>query len=273
VLHPAFIDSAGGRILCTAFLPERNAPDYPTLLFLPPFAEELNKSRRMLARLGHALSRHGIAMVLPDLHGTGDSAGDFSGADWSVWRDNVVDAANWVRSFSDGPLMLGGLRTGALLARDVAGDLSTAPPRLLFWSPVLHGQPFLTQFLRLRVAAGLSGGERESTSDLRARLAGGETLRVAGYELPGRLAATIDSLDGREQPPGPETSVTWLELSRADPPRCPPAAVRTVESWRGRGCEVELDAVAGDSFWATQELVDVPDLVRRSVESLAGPAG
>lgn len=270
MLDPEFLDRLRGRIHCTLFDPGPGSRSGDGLLLLPPFAEEMNKSRRMMALLGHALAEHGFVTALPDPFGTGDSEGDFGEAEWSVWRDDAVAAARALRERGTERLTLGGLRTGALLGLDALDHLPFAPERLLLWQPVTNGRQFLTRFLRLRLAASLRGGGRESTGDLRSRLEAGEPLEIAGYELSPGLAAALDGLDAHRMMPPAGIPVHWLEVSSATPPKISTAAERVITEWRSAGCEVAAEAVAGDTFWATQEIVDVPGLIERSVERVTG---
>jgi alpha/beta superfamily hydrolase len=69
--------------------------DKGTTLIIPPFAEELNKSRWILAEVGRELARRGVASILPDLYGTGDSDGEFREACWTRWRKDIAQAAAW----------------------------------------------------------------------------------------------------------------------------------------------------------------------------------
>lgn len=270
MLDPVFLDGTRGRILCTFFDPGEGSRSGDGLLLLPPFAEEMNKARRMLARLGYALAERGFVTALPDPFGTGDSEGDFAEADWAVWRQDVVTAANALLDRGVERLVVAGLRTGALLALATLDELPRPPGRLLFWQPVTNGRQFLTRFLRLRLAASMMGGERESTSDLRARLEAGESLEIAGYELSPGLAAALDALDANEMAPPPGVPVHWLEVSSSEPPKMSAGGVRVVEAWRSSGREIREEAVAGDAFWATQEIVEVPELIERSVERVMG---
>ena len=48
----------------------------------PAFAEEMNKSRRMVALQARALAEDGLAVLLVDPLGCGDSPGDFGDATW-----------------------------------------------------------------------------------------------------------------------------------------------------------------------------------------------
>ena len=53
---------------------------------VPPFAEEMNKCRPMVTEVALGLAESGIASIVPDLYGTGDSGGDFSEGDWETWQ-------------------------------------------------------------------------------------------------------------------------------------------------------------------------------------------
>ena len=67
------------------------------VLYIHPFAEEMNKSRRMAALQARAFAQAGYAVLQIDLHGCGDSAGDFGDATWEHWIDDVVQGCHWLR--------------------------------------------------------------------------------------------------------------------------------------------------------------------------------
>ena len=50
------------------------------VLYLHPFAEEMNKCRPMLALTARQLAARGVQVLAVDLHGTGDSSGEFRDA-------------------------------------------------------------------------------------------------------------------------------------------------------------------------------------------------
>ncbi len=56
---------------------------------LPPFAEEMNKCRRMMALTAYALQAAGLDVLFVDLFGTGDSGGDFADGSLEVWRSDL----------------------------------------------------------------------------------------------------------------------------------------------------------------------------------------
>jgi exosortase A-associated hydrolase 2 len=271
VLEPFFLDSAGGRIFCSLFRPRRQRANSPVLLFLPPWAEEANKSRRMMARLGHNLADEaGMAMLIPDFFGTGDSTGEFGEADWATWLANVADAAHCLRSLSGGPLYVGGLRAGALVALAARDHLQEAPEAWLFWQPVVNGRQMVQQFLRLRVAGAMgSGEEKETTKGLRARIERGEVVEVAGYELPPGLIGELENQDLAASAP-PAGPGLWLNVASNPEQGPPPAVGKVLDVWDQKDAAMEYASVVGDAFWATQELADVPALVTESVAWLRG---
>ncbi len=232
------------------------------------FAEEMNKSRRMCARQARALAAQGFAVLQLDLHGCGDSAGEFGQTSWMGWLDDVLWAAKQLRARADPqgsgvPMWLWGHRVGALLASAAAARLAEMgqPCHLLLWQPVTQGALALKQFLRLRAAAGLldSTEPREGPDALLKRLRAGETLDVAGYALAPALAL---GLEGARLEPGPMPGrVVWLELSHAEPPTPSPAAVQAAARWQAAGWSVEQDTVRGPAFWQTTEIEDAPALL------------
>jgi exosortase A-associated hydrolase 2 len=240
------------------------APLRGALLYLHPWAEEMNKARRMAALQARALAADGWAVLQLDLHGCGDSAGDFGDASWESWREDVARGLEWLHATVGGQAPqapgLWGLRLGALLALDYAAQpAGRAPSQLLLWQPVLQGASHLTQFLRLRVAAQMlgDGGAETGTGALRAALAAGEALEIAGYTLSPVLARAIDQLDAlRLAPPCP---VHWLEVVAAEGRPLPPAAQRVLQAWQSAAGRAQT--VAGPQFWASQEIAEAPALL------------
>jgi exosortase A-associated hydrolase 2 len=227
----------------------------------------MNKSRHLLAALGRAAAASGACAVLPDLYGTGDSEGDFGEATLAIWRADV-DAC--IRHLAEErPVHLVGVRFGALLAADAAQRHRVASLNLV--QPLADGRAQLNQMLRLRLAAAMAaGGERQRSSDLRARLAAGESLEFAGYRLNGTLAEDLEGLTLDALVPPAGTPVRWIDVV-PDAAREPtPAAERVVDRWRSAGNDVVQERVVCDAFWAAQELVPCPGIAEPIARALAG---
>lgn len=266
-----FLPTADGQRYCL-FHPASGACR-GALLYLHPFAEEMHKSRRMAAVTARALAAGGIAVLQLDLHGCGDSSGDFADARWSVWKDDAAAACAWLREHTGVNPGLWGLRLGALLALDIARGAAPAPAHLLLWQPVTNGAQFLTQFLRLRTAAAMLDGGADgasTTAAARAALAAGETLEVAGYLLAPALAAALEGLDGTPPPPA-GIRVHWFEMVADAQRPLSPAAAALGGAWRGQGVDLTQKAVPGPAFWHTQEIHESAALVAATVAACGEP--
>lgn len=237
------------------------------VLYVHPFGEEMNKSRRMVSLQARQLAQQGLGTMLLDLHGCGDSAGDLAEASWSGWVDDVVAAAHWLQARQPGcELWLWGLRTGALLASAALQRLQR-PAHLLLWQPALAGKAVLQQFLRLRMAAGMAdGGTKGVTEALRAELAAGRCVTVAGYVLPPAVAQGLEQ--AQLHPPAPEQQMLWLEVSPRVPAELSPASVQRLQAWSATG-HVRSMAVIGPAFWQTTEIEDAPHLLAVTTSMMA----
>lgn len=242
------------------------------MLLVPPFAEELNKSRRMLTEVALSLADRGVATVMPDLYGTGDSEGEFRDADWDVWTRDLLVAASWASSRGWGVRSMLAVRLGCPLAADAAALLPEPLERTVYWQPVVDGQRFTTQFLRLRVAASMMADQKETVGELRERLDAGDCIEIAGYECPPRLLAAIDRLTPDRVAHERLGVLHWLELVRDAASSPSPATQRTVEASRTHVAALHFETKVGEPFWAATEIVVVPGLVARTTELLAAAA-
>lgn len=267
-LESCFLESEQGELLLTTWLPAQRPPDR-WLLLVPPFAEEMNKSRRMYAMLGRRAAAAGRGVLLVDLAGTGDSWGDFREARYAGWLSDLARAVDWAGQHGGPVTAVAGLRFGALLAMELAGMVPDVA-QLLLWQPALAGADVLTQFLRLKTAAGLtgSGDPADTQENIRARLAGGESVEIAGYELTPELYAAIGSRQLIDLVPGRPLRVDWFHLTRQPAEQVPDAIAAAAARLAARGPTVQTHAVQGDAFWATVEIAVCDDLVARTVACL-----
>jgi exosortase A-associated hydrolase 2 len=253
-----FLPAGAGARFCV-FYPPAGVP-LGSIVYLHPFAEEMNKSRRMAALQARSFAARGYAVLQIDLLGCGDSSGDFGEARWSLWKDDVRVAQRWLRENAEGPVHLWGLRLGALLAADCARERDMSPASLLMWQPVINGAQFLAQFLRLRLGSEMLSGvaPRGGTGELRAQLAAGSALEIAGYELAPELAFAIERLELGALAPE-NVPARWFEVNAEG--KSSPALERAARAWGAAGAEVDLNAVRGAPFWSSIEIAECPDLI------------
>jgi exosortase A-associated hydrolase 2 len=268
-LHAFHRGTDGGRRFCILHEP---APQHlaGAMVYVHPFAEEMNKSRRAVAVQSRALAAAGWWVLQVDLQGCGDSDGELADVRWNHWIDDVLDAARWLQQRCGQPAALWGLRLGALLAAHAAAAFEERAD-LLLWQPVQQGRQAIQQFLRQATARSLVGrapGDSPRAPAPREQLAQHGALEVGGYLLSDALATAVEAAELR--PPAHAARVAWLEVATLDGAALSPASVARVEAWRAAGCTVTAHAVPGLPFWQTQEIAEAPALVAATLAAVAG---
>jgi exosortase A-associated hydrolase 2 len=256
-LLPFFLPASGGQRYCLLHLPPPGRSARGGIVYVHPFAEELNKSRHVAAAQARAFAAAGYSVLQIDLFGCGDSSGDFGEARWDIWHNDLHLACAWLAQRVDGPLSVWGLRLGALLALDFAGRAPLPLARLLLWQPELDGRRVIDRFLRLRLATGmLAGGTREAPGHARAALAEGEPVEVAGYLLAPELAHAIDGVSASALLPS--VPVYWLDYQAPEHSAPLPPLAR---EWREHGGAVHVASFGDGPFWHSGELLACPQLL------------
>ena len=142
---------------------------------------------------------------------------------------------------------------------------------LLLWQPAGAGKALLQQFLRLKAAADIQHGDAKSTMDaLRAALAAGHAVDIAGYSLQPALTSELEQAVLDIAPPSRQ--VVWLEVAAREAPALLPASSARIEAWRAAGHSVAAAAVPGPAFWQTQEIEDAPALIDATLAALTASA-
>jgi len=241
------------------------------VVYVHPFAEELNKTRRMAALQARAMARAGYCVLQIDLLGCGDSSGDFSDASWQSWVDDVVGACQWLQQQAKAPLWLWGTRAGCLIAAQASRQLAQRC-NFLFWQPAMNGKLLLQQFLRLKAAAGmLDGGSKGVIEAMHTDLAAGRPVEVAGYLLAPALALGMQQAQLLPSllPSPLAGKLVWLELSSREDPQLTPASVKVLEQWQQAGFVTHSEVVNGPGFWQSVEIEEAPRLLEASLVAMA----
>lgn len=236
------------------------------MLYIHPFAEEMNKARRMAALQARALAAAGYDVLQIDLLGCGDSSGDFADACWQAWQDDISEAVCVLRQRSAAPLILWGLRAGCLLAAEAAAAL-TEPADFILWQPVISGKQHWQQFMRLKMAGEMASGQAKAVGEqLRQRLAAGQPVEIAGYSVATALAAGLEQAELK--PPAGNGRVIWLETSLRDEATLAPVSQKRIEQWQAAGWHVDARIARGPAFWQTTEIEDAPELIAATLAGL-----
>lgn len=261
-----FLSGKRGQRFCLYYAARLEKP-LGAVIYLHPFAEEMNKSRRMAALQARAMAEAGFDVLQIDLLGCGDSAGDFGAATWQDWLNDLQDAYRWLRAKNQAPLTLWGLRAGCLLAASAASNL---PERtnLLFWQPVASGKQHWQQFMRLKLAGELVSGQAKGiTEKIRQQLHSGHAVEIAGYQVSPLLASGMEASE-LKLPTNFDGRISWFELAVRDDATLSPVSQRRIEQWQAAGFNVEAKLVHGPSFWQNTELEDAPELIAATLAAL-----
>lgn len=267
---PCFIPGKRGRLFALQLEPKARPEGCRGVLFIPAFAEEMNKSRHMFFQSARELAQQGCVALLFDLYGTGDSEGDFADATWDGWVADIATAYAYLREAGVDEVNVVAERAGALLAADAICRHAIEVKRLILWQPVAAGDLFVNQFYRLRLAAELASDNKGASQRIKQELQELGVSEIAGYTVARdlmeplaerRLIALSECFKGE---------LHWCEVA-ADPERQPlPVTQRVVEQFKAAGCDVILHKAVGAPFWTTVEIEDVPDLWRITREVVCG---
>lgn len=254
-----FIDSARGRILVVCHQPV--TPNGQTVIVFPALAEEMNKSRRLLWDLGQRLADVGIATIIPDLYGTGDSEGDFAQARWEDWRADIAATVAWActQGFSTHHALL--VRLGACLFSECREIFEQSDLRVAAWQPEHDGNKALRQLLRLKVMSDrITWGGKTKLADLEQRLQT-DALEVGGYLYAPEMAQALRKakFDWSDLPTGAKGC--FLDWTRAG------ASDDESDSLVSTVTRVPID---GQRFWTAVEPDANAGLITATADFFAG---
>lgn len=252
-MRPIVLQGVSGDLIGYYHPPNEQVSPIGDILLAPAFAEEMNRCRSMVTKQAEALASAGMGTLVLDMHGTGDSPGEFHEGDWENWLGDLRCGIDWLRMHGNGCQAIWGVRLGALMAAHLAAQ-DRGIHQLLLWMPVINGKSYWTQFLRIRIASEMALPDGvKSTQALRQQSADGLVVETSGYKVGSRLAIQLDSL---EMPPPEQLinkTISWLEVGASAESTVPRANALLAESWRSKGVPVSISQVVGPQFWVVHE--------------------
>ena len=261
-----FLTAAQGKRFCIYHAPPTDRACRGAFIYVHPFAEEMNRSRRVVALQARQFAEKGYGVLIIDLFGCGDSTGEFAEATWEIWNADLAIAEKWLHQRLQTRISLWGLRLGALLAMDFARCAQNQITSIILWQPVISGKSFMTQFLRLRAARDMLSDEQKSgristtTNAMRSAMLAGETLEIAGYDISPALGSAIDALDANTLWVN-TAPIHWFDITGSSLNTMPPSTLAVVNEWRRQNADLRLHTVSDQPFWATQDISEAPTLL------------
>jgi len=220
ITSSGWVPGATGRRWCTTWQPAGLPPASGlheqllaaargTVLFLPPFGDELNHTRPLMAAAARSLAATGWNVQCTDPYGMGDSEGDFADASLTQWAEDFADDA--AAAAAQGTWVLWVARQGALLLPALWQALQRRgvplPLALASWSPVVQGSAVVTQWLRLAALGNTGSAVGQSVDWLRRQLAAGVAVECGGYLLSAALANELEAVPA--EVPVPVVAREW----------------------------------------------------------------
>lgn len=259
-VNPRFMGEEGGRHFTVQFSPGYKPKAH--IVFIPPFGEEMNRCRSLVATQARSFAAAGYSCTLVDFYGTGDSQGQLCDASLSLWKANIRLTIETLQQEVEAPLILWGLRLGGLLALDYAAGSALTPKEIILWQPVNSASVYITQVLRQRVASLMVRDlPPETTTDIRQRLSDGENVEIAGYTLGGKLVKDLEEINVsgmRNLCTGP---VFWLEHVMEAGKEIGVASRRVVDHLIQNGNNIEVRTFCDPPIWQIHERDFAPQLL------------
>jgi len=195
IMHSEFIVFGQRRL----FLLSNEPPSHHQIatVFLPAFAEEMNKTRHLVSQCRQQLHKAGLSLFQLDAFGTGDSEGDLDQTGVLQWRDDLIGLLQLLQQRGYQAVNFIAMRFGALQLFDLLAQPQTLPLQLhkvVLWQPFMQSSQFLQQLFRLKVAEQMAVGEKTSQKIMEQQLADGELLEIAGYPLTANFVDSVRQL-------------------------------------------------------------------------------
>lgn len=266
-LYPFFMRDSFSDIFAICRSPQKDSHNQRSVLIIQPFAEEQNKSRRMLSLLQQSLAEQGNSSLIIDLYGTGDSSGELRDADLTIWKENLIAAYKWLqKEYSHTKTTIIGLRTGALLGAGILNQCQNID-QIIAWQPVSDFRKYLLQFLRTKIMAEmLSGNRSKSAGELLQNILDGSKEKneeeVAGYILSARLIKTLINLNIEEElkQAGRKISFDLFEICAKEGGLSMQNS-KLLEQISSTFIKTTSAKIIGSQFWQTQEITELPQLI------------
>jgi len=213
-----------------------------------PFNAERERAYPLVVSWARALAGRGFDVVRFDYRGIGESTGRFETMTFTAWRDDLDACIAGARTrHPDRPVILHGLRVGALLASECfAGGHADG---LLMWSPPENCHEHLRDILRRTIMTDLvvdPEAPRRSRDDYIAQLEAGESMNIDGYVWTRSL--WLDAAEHRLHIPAASDPRPWRALHVHAGPASTPAAMPAPNQFK----------VSGERFWDSTGRI-VPD--------------
>jgi exosortase A-associated hydrolase 2 len=239
------------------------------ILILPPFAEEMNKTRHLISTAMHTLTAAGCHSFLLDNLGTGDSEGDLDQASVDIWRNDIQQFIHLLQQHGYQSLSVIAIRFGSLQLFDLLNNDDSLLPlkQIVLWQPMFDTAKFWQQFARIKVAEAMASGNKVSQKDLEQQLLQGETIEIAGYPISPQFYQSLLSMQTAIPAALQHCQLSWFETSQLENIALP---VQKMLQQLQQHTEVNFVQLKAEPYWQTTELASADKLIALTVKQFAG---
>ena len=233
------------------------------VVILPPFADEMNKSRHLLANLMRQLAANGYDSFLLDNYGTGDSEGDLDLTTADIWRTDLQQLLQRIAQCGYQQLSFVAVRFGSLQLFDLLNHypLPLRLQQLVLWQPWFDTAKFWQQFARIKLAQSLGSNDKLTLADLTQQLSAGADIEIAGYPINATFYTSLMQLQSQFPAVLTKTPVHWFNSTTTTTVA---SAVQQHAAALSQQCQLKLVHLPCQPYWQATELVQAPELISQT---------
>ena len=238
------------------------------VILVPPFAEEMNRSRRMYVLCARLLANNGIHAVIFDFSGTGDSSGEWGQFCYSDWMGDIKHVYTHCSSFADNVSFIA-LRFGALILSDVVSQSDIDVDRCIFWDPIENGEILIRQLIRIKIAAAMADESKKlTTKEILDDIESMGYLESGGYKISKSLIDDINSkrLSDLIESVLDNIELDWMQLGKHSETKKQwlPNSIFEKNLSQDQCNKIVMHPVNDVKFWMQQEVTIAPELLRET---------
>lgn len=236
------------------------------MIFVPPFAEEMNRSKRMYVLCSRLLANAGVHAICFDFAGTGDSSGEWGEYRLTDWKANLTDTYNYVRRFSTKTSFVT-LRDSALIAFELIKHANIKIERCVLWYPIDNREALIRQLIRMKIAAAMASDLKKITSkEVLSGIEQSGFLEVGGYHVRSYLLDEFrqQNVTNHIQAVLDRTHVHWMTTGKKQTSPHLPVCLSKLNLSEPQQTHMHLHQVEDVKFWMQQEVTISPKLLRET---------
>ena len=269
--------SQNSQIFLAHYLPSEHhtaCKDNRAVIFVPPFAEEMNRSKRMYVLCARLLADSGINAICFDYSGTGDSSGEWGEFSYSDWVSDLNDVYQYYSKVGKNISFIA-LRFGALVLADAVTSSDLKADRCVLWDPIETGEMLTRQLIRMKIAAAMADTSKKlTTQEIKDSIKNNGYLESGGYHLSESLLDAINSKNITRSMNSllARTHIDWMTLGKykdVDTKWLPNSFTASELAESDAQNKLTMHPVNDVKFWMQQEVTISPALLRATHEVFA----